>query len=147
MIKIPSFVNYKKKHRHILRVYKLKQLKLLNNSVKILSRQKGYLSLNQILGLRIFFRKTFKKRLKIFMPLLVNYHKTYKGVGMRMGKGKGRGKKWYIGVSKGSIIMEFIGSKYILHSIFRLIKFLKKKIPLKTTIKLHEKNIQTEYTA
>jgi len=145
MIKIPTFVHYKKRQRHILRNFKLKILKQNNNSVKLLSLQKGYITVHQIMSLRILFRKMYKRKIRIFIPLLVNYHKTYKGVGMRMGKGKGKGKEWYIGVSKGSILMEFIIAKRSLFSVFRSVRYFSKKLPLKTLVKFYEKDIQEEY--
>ena len=64
MIKIPSRTKYKKMHRHIIRDFKLKKLKVFNNTMKIFSIQKGYLTLAQILALRIFIRKSFRKKVK-----------------------------------------------------------------------------------
>ena len=146
MIKLPSRTKYKKMHRHILREYKLKKFKIINNSVKLFSIQKGYLTLAQILALRIFIRKSFRKKVKIFMPLLVNYHKTQKGLGMRMGKGKGKGKEWFIGVTYGSIIFELISSKRKFIKMQDILKFLQKKISLRTKVRTYEKNIQKNYT-
>ena len=146
MIKLPSRTKYKKMHRHILREYKLKKFKIINNLVKLFSIQKGYLTLAQILALRIFIRKSFRKKVKIFMPLLVNYHKTQKGLGMRMGKGKGKGKEWFIGVTYGSIIFELISSKRKFIKMQDILKFLQKKISLRTKVRTYEKNIQKNYT-
>jgi large subunit ribosomal protein L16 len=146
MIKLPSRTKYKKMHRHILREYKLKKLKIINNSVKIFSIQKGYLTLAQILALRIFIRKSFRKKVKIFMPLLVNYHKTQKGLGMRMGKGKGKGKEWFIGVTYGSILFELISSKRKFIKMLDILRFLQRKISLRTKVRTYEKNLQENYT-
>jgi large subunit ribosomal protein L16 len=146
MIKLPSRTKYKKMHRHILRKFKLKKFKIINNSVKLLSIQKGYLTLNQILGLRIFIRKSFHKKVKIFIPLLVNYYKTQKGLGMRMGKGKGKGKDWFIGVTYGSILFELISTKRTYIKMYDVLTFLQKKISLKTKVNTYEKNIQKVYT-
>lgn len=145
MIKLPSKTKFKKMHRHTLREFKLKKLKNLNNSVKLLSIQKGYLTLAQILLFRIFIRKAFHKKIKISIPLLVNYHKTQKGLGMRMGKGKGKGKAWFIGITYGSIIFELISSKRKFCKMHDILKFLQKKISVYTTVKSYAKNIQKNY--
>lgn len=145
MIKLPSRTKYKKMHRHKLRNFKLKKIKNLNNSVFLFSKQKGYLTLPQILALRIFIKKKLKKKIKIFIPLLVNYHKTQKGLGMRMGKGKGKGKNWYIGVTRGSIIFELISSKRKFLKLKKILNFLKKKLAIYSTVKFYAKNIQKNY--
>ena len=143
MIKLPSRTKYKKMHRHTLSEFKLKKKKSLNNSIKLFAIQKGYLTLQQMLLLRIFIRKSFRKKIKIFMPLLVNYHKTQKGLGMRMGKGKG--KDWYIGVTYGSVIFELISSKRSYIKMQDILKFLQKKISIYTRVKSYEKNLQKNY--
>ena len=145
MIKLPSRTKFKKMHRHTLRTFKLKKINCINNSVKLVSIQKGYLTLPQMLILRVFIRKSLKKRIKIFMPLLVNYQKTQKGLGMRMGKGKGKGKDWFIGVTYGSTLFELISSKRNFRKLQDILKFLKKKLSIYTKIKFYEKNIQKNY--
>ena len=145
MIKLPSRTKFKKMHRHTLSEFKIKKKKCLNNSIKLFAVQKGYLTLQQILLLRIFIRKSFRKKIKIFMPLLVNYNKTQKGLGMRMGKGKGKGKEWYIGVTYGSVIFELISSKRSYIKMQDILKFLQKKISIYTRVKSYEKNLQKNY--
>jgi len=145
MIKLPSRTKYKKMHRHTLRNFKLKRIKFINNSVKLISIQKGYLTLPQMLILRVFIRKSLKKKVKIFMPLLVNYHKTQKGLGMRMGKGKGKGKEWFIGVTYGSTIFELIASKRNFRKLQDILQFIKKKLSIYTRVKFYAKNIQKNY--
>lgn len=145
MIKNPSRTKYKKMHRHILPNLKLKQLNCLNNSVKLIAIQKGYLTLAQMLIFRIFIKKSLKKKIKIFMPLLVNYHKTQKGLGMRMGKGKGKGKIWLIGVTYGSTLFELISSKRNFIKLQDILHFLKKKLSIYTKVKFYAKNIQKNY--
>jgi large subunit ribosomal protein L16 len=146
MIKLPNKTKHKKMHRHILREFKLKKFKFMNNSVKLFSIQKGYLTLNQIVFFRIFIRKSFHKKVKIFIPLLVNYHKTQKGLGMRMGKGKGKGKDWFIGITYGSVLFELISNKRTFIKMYDILKFIQKKIYIRTKIKSYEKNIQKVYT-
>jgi len=145
MIKLPNRTKYKKMHRHVLSMFRLKKKPNINNSVKLLSIQKGYLTLAQILVLRIFIRKSFHKKVKILIPLLVNYHKTQKGLGMRMGKGKGKGKAWFIGVTYGSILFELIASKRVYMKMQKILKFIQKKISIYTTVKTYEKNLQKNY--
>ena len=141
---IPSRTKYKKMHRHTIRTYKLKNLKIVKNSVKLLSIQKAYLTMKQVLDLRIFIRKAFRKKIKIYIPLLVNYHKTQKGLGMRMGKGKG--KEWFIGVTYGSILFEIVSSKRNFQKMIDILKFIQKKLSFRTRVKFYEKNLQKTYS-
>jgi large subunit ribosomal protein L16 len=143
---IPSRTKYKKMHRHTIRTYKLKNLKIVKNSVKLLSIQKAYLTMKQVLDLRIFIRKAFRKKIKIYIPLLVNYHKTQKGLGMRMGKGKGKGKEWFIGVTYGSILFEIVSSKRNFQKMIDILKFIQKKLSFRTRVKFYEKNLQKTYS-
>jgi len=133
-------------HRHTIRTYKLKNLKIVKNSVKLLSIQKAYLTMKQVLDLRIFIRKAFRKKIKIYIPLLVNYHKTQKGLGMRMGKGKGKGKEWFIGVTYGSILFEIVSSKRNFQKMIDILKFIQKKLSFRTRVKFYEKNLQKTYS-
>lgn len=146
-MKIPSRTKYKKMHRHTIRDFKLKKFKILRNTVKIFSIQKAYCTMKQILDLRIFIRKSFRKKIKIFIPLLVNYHKTQKGLGMRMGKGKGKGKSWFIGVTYGSTLFELVSSKRNFLKMIDILKFIQKKFSFKTKVKYYEKNLQKDYSA
>lgn len=146
MIKIPSRTKYKKMHRHTIRSLKLKKPKMYSNSVRIFSIQKAYFTLKQLLDLRIFIRKSFRKKIKIFMPLLVNYHKSQKGLGMRMGKGKGKGKDWFISITYGSIIFELMSSKRNFLKMKDILKYIQKKFSFKTKIQSYEKNLQKEYS-
>lgn len=146
MLKIPSKTRYKKMHRHILREFRLKISKMYNNTVKLFSIQKGYLTLSQILLFRIFLRKNLRKRVKIGIPLLVNYQTTQKGLGMRMGKGKGKPKDWFIGITYGSVLFELISNKKSFRKMQDLLKFVQKKLPIYTKIKAYEKNLQKDYT-
>lgn len=146
-MKLPSRTKYKKMHRHTIRDFKLKKFKILRNTVKIFSIQKAYCTMKQILDLRIFIRKSFRKKIKIFIPLLVNYHKTQKGLGMRMGKGKGKGKAWFIGVTYGSTLFELVSSKRNFLKMIDILKFIQKKFSFKTKVKYYEKNLQKDYSA
>jgi len=146
-MKLPSRTKYKKMHRHTIRDFKLKKFKILRNTVKIFSIQKAYCTMKQILDLRIFIRKSFRKKIKIFIPLLVNYHKTQKGLGMRMGKGKGKGKAWFIGVTYGSTLFELVSSKRNFLKMIDILKFIQKKFSFKTKVKYYEKNLQKNYSA
>lgn len=146
MIKLPSRTKFKKMHRHVLSEFRLKKHLCINNSVKLFAIQKGYLTLAQILTLRIFIRKAFHKKVKIFTPLLVNYQKTQKGLGMRMGKGKGKGKDWLIGITYGSLIFELVSAKKNYIKMQAVMKFLQKKISVYTKVKSYEKNLQKNYT-
>jgi len=146
-MKLPSRTKYKKMHRHTIRDFKLKKFKILRNTVKIFSIQKAYCTMKQILDLRIFIRKSFRKKIKIFIPLLVNYHKTQKGLGMRMGKGKGKGKSWFIGVTYGSTLFELVSSKRNFLKMIDILKFIQKKFSFKTKVKYYEKNLQKNYSA
>ena len=46
------------------------------------------------------------------MPLLVNYHKTQKGLGMRMGKGKGAPEGFVAPITPGRMLFEVEGVSY-----------------------------------
>lgn len=146
-MKLPSRTKYKKMHRHTIREFKLKKYKILRNTVKIYSIQKAYCTMKQIMDLRIFIRKSFRKKIKIFIPLLVNYHKSQKGLGMRMGKGKGKGKEWFIGLTYGSPIFELVSSKRNFQKMSDILKFIQKKLSFRTKVKAYEKNLPKSYSA
>jgi large subunit ribosomal protein L16 len=146
MLKLPSKTKYKKMHRHTIRDLKLKNLKLFNNCATIFSTQKSYCTMKQILDLRIFIRKSFRKKIKILIPLVVNYHKSQKGLGMRMGKGKGKGKEWFIGLTYGSIVFQLIASKRNFSKIRDILKFIQKKLSFETKVQTYEKNLQETYS-
>jgi len=146
MIKLPSKVRYKKTHRHKLRKFRLKTVKMVNNTVKLFSIQKGYLTLKQILGFRLFLRKSLRRRVKIAIPLLVNYQTTQKGLGMRMGKGKGKPRDWFIGVTYGTVLFELISTKKNFIKMRDLFKLMQKRLAVYTKIKSYEKNLQKNYT-
>lgn len=150
MIKIPKKTKFKKNHRHIIKDFNLKKpilrySHLINNIVKVISLQKSYLTLNLILNLRIFIRKFLHKRVKIMIPLLVNYHFTKKGLGSRMGKGKGKGVEWFIGVTHGSVLFSLMANKKNFFKLRICLKFVCKKLPLYTNIKVYEKTFEKTY--
>jgi large subunit ribosomal protein L16 len=152
MIKLPSKTKFKRNHRHHIKDFYIKtpalnkkSLESQNNVVTLISLQKAYLSLPQILNLRIFIRKYFKKKVKIIIPLLVNYHFTQKGLGVRMGKGKGKPVSWFIGVTLGSVIFRIFVNKKYFFKIRLCLYYVCKKLPIYTRIKVYEKTFEKTY--
>lgn len=150
MIKIPKNVKYKRNHRHTLKNFYIKKpiLKnslLKNNIVKLISLQKGYLTLQQVLNLRIFIRKYLRKKVKIFIPLIVNYHYTKKGLGVRMGKGKGKPVNWLIGVTYGSVLFKLISNKKHFFKLRLCLQLICKKLSIYTMIRVYEKTFEKAY--
>jgi large subunit ribosomal protein L16 len=149
-MKIPKRVKYARNHRHTLKDFFLKTPRhkhnlLKNNLVNLISLQKGYLTLTQILNLRVFIRKFLHRKVKINIPLLVNYHFTKKGLGVRMGKGKGKPSHWLIGVTHGSILFRLMASKKHFFKLRTCLNFICKKLPLYTRIKVYEKTLEETY--
>lgn len=149
-MKSPIRVKYVRNHRHTLKTYFLKtpvhtQSLLKNNVVHLISLQKGYLTITQIVMLRLFIRKFLHRKVKINIPLLVNYNYTKKGLGVRMGKGKGKPSHWLIGVTQGSILFRLMTSKKHFYKLRTCLSFLCKKLPIYTRIKVYEKTIEETY--
>ena len=64
---------------------------------------------------------------------------------MRMGKGKGKGKEWFIGITYGSVIFELISSKRNFIKLKKMLSFLKKKLSIYSKVKSYAKNIEKNY--
>jgi ribosomal protein L16/L10AE len=152
MIKLPANTKNKRNHRHHIKNFYIKipplnkkNLESQNNVVSLISLQKAYLTLPLILNLKVFIRKYFKKKVKITIPLLVNYHFTQKGLGVRMGKGKGKPVSWFIGVTLGSVIFQIFVNKKDFFKIRLCLYYVCKKLPIYTRIRLYEKTFEKTY--
>jgi large subunit ribosomal protein L16 len=124
---------------------RLFESRIKNNFVSLISLEKAYLSLPLILSLRVFIKKFLKKKVKITIPLIVNYHYTQKGLGVRMGKGKGKPVKWLISVSRGTVLFSLIANKYNFFKLRTCLSRIRKKLYIYTKIIVNEKTFEPVY--
>jgi len=142
-INLPTSKKHKLNHRHKLKDFNLKfnSFNLFTKRCFFVSKNKGYLTLKQILFFKIFFKKIklLKKKVRIITPLMVNYNPTKRSERSRMGKGKGKNTIfWFIPVRYGTILFEFIILKKKINIIVlkRIIHEFNKRLPLKIDLKL-----------
>lgn len=95
--------------------------------------ESGYISPQQLECARRVFSRNIKKNFgQIWVCAKPNFPKTKKPNEIRMGKGKGMIKGWYIPVHTGYIIFELTGISYPVA--VTLLKIASKKLPVKTQI-------------
>lgn len=150
MIKLPRKTKHKRNHRHkikdlYIKTPKLFESRIKNNFVSLISLEKAYLTLPLILSLRVFIKKFLKKKVKIKIPLIVNYHYTQKGLGVRMGKGKGKPVKWLISVSRGTVLFSLIANKFNFFKLRNCLTRIRKKLYIYTKVIVNEKTFDIVY--
>jgi len=92
----------------------------------------GKLSFKQIEAGRKTIRRAISKSGNVFIKTFTNVSLTKKGLGSRMGKGKGNHNKWICPIKCGQIIYEISGINY-----FKVLIALRKasdKMPFPCTI-------------
>lgn len=122
-----------------------KQKKSLNKGVSLIYGkyglkilETGYIYIYQIEAIYKVLKKVgkpFKKRLKIWIPLVPNLLLTKKPLATRMGRGKGKADTKVIFVQKGRILLEWSGIPlFLVHHAFNRIS---KKMPFLGKLVLH----------
>lgn len=107
----PRTFKFKKLHkkRHILQFKNLNILKIGNSGLLILRPLR--LVSSHIFRFKLLLKKAVKKfditRRFFWFNTFPHYPLTRKPIGARMGKGKGKAKKWYVYVRGGINLVEF----------------------------------------
>jgi len=126
---------YFKKKLNTNKNYKTFFIKKGNLGINI-SKNKNY-SINLIEALRRIIRKPLKKNIKLLRKNVLNFNKTKKALGIRMGKGKGKIDKKYFFMQYGEILYEINEIIYDKVYIKKYISFLKIKSKIGKKYKIY----------
>lgn len=134
MKKSPNRMKYKKYFKMPLK-YKsnyseFKQCK--KGKIYLYAKENGRLTSQQLEAFRkVVSKKLFRKNIMHFI-VFPQHPITSKGIGIRMGRGKGKLSHWVILVNKGDIIFELLYTTY--SKCYVALKYAKKKLPINTGI-------------
>jgi large subunit ribosomal protein L16 len=127
--------------KHLVSVAFKKKLYLVNNSLKfgfmgLRALESGYISPNQLEAIRRIFSRNLKKNAgQVWLCSKPNMPKTKKPAEVRMGKGKGLIKGWYVNIVAGMLLVEVTGLSYSKTVV--LLYAASKKLSIKTAIVIH----------
>jgi large subunit ribosomal protein L16 len=131
----PSRIFHKKNHKpskFILYSVDKKNFYPKNGMWALKCIDNSKLTYKQIEAGRKTIRRTLSKRTKIIIRPFTNISLTKKGLGVRMGKGKGNHDLWVASVLKGQIIYEVNGTNY--KKIFLALRKAADKMPFNCKI-------------
>jgi len=127
----PKSLNFKKKHRVSLsRLLEVRCLLPVNGGYGVKSMRKGRLTRLQLLALTKFLRRQLKKRDRFWFTVFPSIMVTRKGLGARMGKGKGILDDFISQVRKGRLLFELGGFFLTPVKIRGIVKACRFKLPL-----------------
>jgi large subunit ribosomal protein L16 len=115
MKQYPSRIFYKKPHKpnkSYLSIIDNKTCFLERGQFGLKSLKSGRLTFKQIEAGRKTIRRAISKLGKLYIKVFTNVSLTKKGLGLRMGKGKGSHDIWICPIRAGQIIYEISGVKY-----------------------------------
>lgn len=129
----PKNVKYtKSQKKRILRTPSKRNSSLNFGIVGVKALEAGKITHNEIESFRRTITNNTKRRVKIWINIFPHTPLTFKGVGMRMGKGKGQVKNYVARIREGNILFELNGQNINLIE-SSAIKAMK-KISLKTKL-------------
>ena len=131
----PSRIFHKKNHKLSKFVLSAIDKKNFYPKIGILalkSIENSKLTYKQIEAGRKTIRRTLSKKSTIIIKPFTNVSLTKKGLGVRMGKGKGSHEVWIASVLKGQIIYEIMGNNY--KKLFLALKKAADKMPFNCKI-------------
>jgi len=131
-IKPKNFKYNKTQKKRIKTSIKQKSSNLNFGYFGVKSLEIGKVNHNQIESFRRTITSNTKRKVKIWIRIFPDTPITFKGIGMRMGKGKGQVKYWVAKIEKGNILFELNGQN--LNLIYKSVKKAIKKLSLKTKI-------------
>ncbi len=91
-----------------------------------------WITAQQIEACRIAITRTLKRSGKVWIRVFPDKPVTSKGIGVRMGKGKGDGEGWVAVVKAGKVLFEIAGVSDDLAK--EALKYAASKLPVKTKI-------------
>lgn len=132
----PARLKYRKNHKYSKSFYILENeggCYPLKGNYYVCSSESGYLTFKQIEACRKTLRRQTKGIGELWIRVFTFVSKTKKGIGTRMGKGKGVHSIWLCPIRKGQVLFEIAGlteldSKGALERV-------RDRLPIKTEIK------------
>lgn len=136
----PKNVKYTKMQKKRIKFINQQKNSNLNfGTIGVKSLEVGKMTHNQIESFRRTITSNTKRKVKIWFNVFPHNPLTFKGIGMRMGKGKGQVKNYVANIKKGNVLFELDGQNLTL--INESVKKAVKKLAVKTTIINYKKNL------
>lgn len=127
---IPSRTKYRKQHRLPYTGKAKGNLKLNQGDYGLMAKEGAWITANQIEAARIAMTRFMKRGGRVWIRIFPQKSYTAKGVGVRMGSGKGAPAGWVAVVKRGKIMFEIGGvSEDVAREALRLAS---NKLPIKT---------------
>jgi len=128
----PNLLQYKKYHRGALKITpEVKSLVPVNGGFAIKTMQYGRLTRLQLFAMVKYLKRRIKKFDKFWVTVFPQTMETKKGLGSRMGKGKGLVDDFVVLLRKGRIIIEFGGFFFSYSALKRFFIACSHKSPLR----------------
>lgn len=136
-----NVVHNRPKILKIEKLFKRKQSKIphyryntncINGTLALKARNSVRFSFNKLESFRKYMNKNFKlnKNLKFFFNLKFLNPITNKGIGVRMGRGKGKIQNFLANINRGSLFFEIDGfTKSFFFKNYYLLNYIKNRLP------------------
>ena len=133
---IPSRTKYRRVHRLPYDGKAKGNTRLVNGDFGLQAKEGAWITSNQIEAARIAMTRYMKRGGKVWINIFPHLPLTSKGIGTRMGKGKGSVDKWVAVVKEGKIMFEISGvTEEVAREALRLASH---KLPIKTKFVMKE---------
>lgn len=119
----------------VLRVEEKHNIDLISGFGGLKACSSGVITFNQLESMRRVITRYLRKSGKVIIRIRPETLLTKKAVGVRMGKGKGKGSDWVCKVKAGSTIVEVRGKSML--KIEEALKYGSKKLPLNVHIMMY----------
>ena len=106
---IPSRTKHRRVHRLPFTGHSRGNTELHFGDYGIQAKEGAWITANQIEAARIAMTRYMKRGGKVWINIFPHLPLTTKGIGVRMGKGKGSVDKWVAVVKEGKIMFEIAG--------------------------------------
>lgn len=129
---VPKRVKYRRQHRGKLRGHSKGGNEITFGNWGIQAVESHWITNRQIEACRITMNRYMKRGGKVWIKIFPHKSYTEKGIGVRMGKGKGSPAGWVSPVKRGKILFEVGGvSDEVAQEALRLASM---KLPIRTKI-------------
>ena len=113
-----------------------------NGQFGLQALEAGLITGNQIEAARVAMTRYMKRDGKVWIKIFPDKPITNKGIGTRMGKGKGNTEFWVAAVKPGRVMFEIAGVPET--TAREALRLAKNKLPVKTKFVMKEENIIEE---
>ena len=135
---VPKRVKYRREHRGKMRGEAKGGKEIAYGQYGLQSLDSKWITNRQIESARIAMTRYMKRGGKVWMKIFPHKSVTAKGIGVRMGSGKGAPEKWVAPVKRGKIMFEVGGvSEEVAHEALRLASM---KLPVRTRVVTREES-------